>query len=90
MAANPGLANPVWSASARYTASGATDILLANASTNYFLRWTITTSDTAPSISYTVANLLGPAESIAMQLADGNRLWVASSEIANVPYNIEV
>jgi hypothetical protein len=90
MAANPGLANPVWSASARYTASGVTDILLANASTNHLLRWTLTTSDADPSIAYTVANLLRPTESISMQLADGNRLWVASDTIANVPYNIEV
>lgn len=90
MAANPGLANPVWSASARYTASGVTDILLSNASTKHLLRFTTTTSDTPPAADHTRVSILNETEKFSMTLADGERLWVASNEIANVPYNIEV
>jgi hypothetical protein len=65
-----------WQASKRYTASGATDINLS--CTSGYLCWTITSSDTAPTIAASQANPIRRGRDKAMQLADGDRLWMAT------------
>jgi hypothetical protein len=89
MPANPYTANTAWSASARYTAAADADILLSNASAQFTVLWTLTTSDTAPSITPSQANALAPDQSFPMQLASGERLWMAVRSGVNAPVNVE-
>ena len=78
MTANPFTANTGWDSDNRYTASGATDVLVSNASQSFTVFWTLTATDTAPTVDPDETNALLPGQFIAMQLADTERLWLAS------------
>lgn len=68
-----------WSSSARYTATGSTDIRISNPNDNTAIFWTITTSDTTPAIDPAKSNKLFPGEKETITLALNDRLWSAGS-----------
>lgn len=64
-----------WSASARYTASGQTDVAVSNPSDS-FLFWSETDDDTEPTTAVRKTNPIGPKQTRAWTLPDGKRLWL--------------
>lgn len=67
-----------WGSSARYTASGSTDVNLSNPNDNKAIHWVITTSDTTPTDDPATVNKLLPGVDKSMTLSDGDRLWIAA------------
>lgn len=67
-----------WSSAARYTASGETEIMLSN-SGGGLMFWAITAGDTAPTVVVRKCHPLKALQSIAMTLADTERLWIAGA-----------
>jgi hypothetical protein len=69
-----------WTAAARYTAAAETPVKISNPNvqTRRFVGWTITTSDTIPTIDPSYANPIAPGESDSASptLAIGERLWL--------------
>ena len=76
MAATVYPAFSTWNASARYTAAAAVDVLLSSP-TDHDIKFTLTSSDTAPTLDPNFASIVPGRNSRAMQLAIGERLWIA-------------
>lgn len=80
-----------WSPEARYTALGETAVKINNPSITGHLSWTITTSDTAPTIPPGVCNLVAVSGTDRLTLQEGERLWLAwASGVAPGPASIEI
>ena len=65
----------IWSTAAKYTAAAEVDILISNPNGNTVVTWTITASDTLPTVEESAGHPLLPHTSRAMTLASGERLW---------------
>lgn len=68
-----------WSATNRYTANTAVDILLSNPSSG-IVYFALTSDDTMPALSAKRAHPLRPKSGQPMQLSIGERLWIAGED----------
>ena len=69
-----------WTAGNRITAAAAGDYAIGNPGFVYSIRFTVTESDTVPSLDPRQADMVPPRERAGLSLVAGDRLWLAADD----------